>query len=59
MQLISIFPAFEIFKREINESCGHFEHYEKETESNIIVVILSNTEPLSHPFLRCSTLFLG
>jgi len=59
MQLISIFFAFEIFKRKINANCEHFEHSEKETEFNIIVVILSNTEPLSHPFLRCSTLFLG
>jgi len=59
MQLISIFSAFECFKRKIITTCEHFEHFEKETESNIIVVILSNTEPFSHPFLRCSTRFLG
>jgi hypothetical protein len=59
MQLISNFSAFEFFKRKMNGTCGHFEYSEKETEFNIIVVILSNTDPLSPPFLRCSTLFLG
>jgi hypothetical protein len=59
MQLISNFSAFEFFKRKINTACEHFEHSEKETEFNIIVVILSDTEPPSPPFLRCSTRFLG